>query len=97
VGQEAFCRKAIQQTVKEFGKIDVLVNSAAEHHPQESIEKITEEQLEGTFRTNIFSFFFMTKAAMKHLKKELGPSIRRQSLLIKAALISMIILRSRAR
>lgn len=69
VGEEKFCRKAIEQTMKEFGKIDILVNNAAEQHPQESIEKITEEQLERTFRTNIFSFFFMTKAAMKHLKK----------------------------
>jgi len=69
VGQEEFCRKAIEQTIKEFGKIDILVNNAAEQHPQESIEKITEKQLERTFRTNIFSFFFMTQAAMKHLKK----------------------------
>jgi NAD(P)-dependent dehydrogenase (short-subunit alcohol dehydrogenase family) len=69
VGQEEFCRKAIDQTVKEFGKIDVLVNNAAEQHPQESIEEITERQLERTFRTNIFSFFFMAKAAIKHLKK----------------------------
>lgn len=69
VGDEEFCRRAVEQTVKEFGKIDILVNNAAEQHPQESIEKITEEQLERTFRTNIFSFFFMTKAAMKHLKK----------------------------
>ncbi len=69
VGQEEFCRKTVEQTVKEFGKIDILVNNAAEQHPQESIEKITEKQLERTFRTNIFSFFFMTKAAMKHLKK----------------------------
>jgi NAD(P)-dependent dehydrogenase (short-subunit alcohol dehydrogenase family) len=69
VGQEEFCRKAVEQTIKEFGKIDILVNNAAEQHPQESIEKITEKQLERTFRTNIFSFFFMTKAAMKHLKK----------------------------
>ncbi len=50
-------------------KVDVLVNNAAEQHPQESIEKITAKQLERTFRTNIFSFFFMTKAVMKHLKK----------------------------
>jgi NAD(P)-dependent dehydrogenase (short-subunit alcohol dehydrogenase family) len=55
--------------MKEFDKLDILVNNAAEQHPQESIEKITEQQLKQTFRTNIFSFFFMTKAAMKHLKK----------------------------
>ena len=69
VGQEDFCRKAVERTVNEFGRLDILVNNAAEQHPQESIEKITEEQLERTFRTNIFSFFFMIKAALKHLKK----------------------------
>jgi NAD(P)-dependent dehydrogenase (short-subunit alcohol dehydrogenase family) len=69
IGHEQFCRKAVGQTVKEFGKLDILVNNAAEQHPQDSIEKITEKQLEETFRTNIFSFFFMTKAAMKHLKE----------------------------
>ena len=69
VGQEEFCRKAVAQTVKKFGGIDVVVNNAAEQHPQDSIEKITEKQLERTFRTNILSFFFMVKAAMKHLKK----------------------------
>jgi NAD(P)-dependent dehydrogenase (short-subunit alcohol dehydrogenase family) len=69
VGQEEFCRKAVAQTVKEFDRLDIVVNNAAEQHPQDSIEKITEKQLERTFRTNIFSFFFMVKAAMKHLKK----------------------------
>jgi NAD(P)-dependent dehydrogenase (short-subunit alcohol dehydrogenase family) len=69
VGEEAFCRKTVDQTVKEFGNLDILVNNAAEQHPQDSIEKISEKQLEGTFRTNIFSMFFMVKAAMKHLKK----------------------------
>jgi len=69
IGQEDFCRKAVERTIKEFGKIDILVNNAAEQHPQNSIEKITEKQLERTFRTNIFSFFFMVKAAMKRLKK----------------------------
>src|SRR5438105_8129273 len=69
IGEEKFCRKAVEQTLDELGKIDILVNNAAEQHPQESIEKITEKQLEQTFRTNIFSMFFLTKAAMKHLKK----------------------------
>ena len=69
VGQEEFCREAVAQTVKELGKLDILVNNAAEQHPQDSIGRITEKQLERTFRTNIFSFFFMVKAAMKHLKK----------------------------
>ena len=69
IGQEDFCRKAVERTIKEFGKIDILVNNAAEQHPQDSIEEITEKQLERTFRTNIFSFFFMVKAAMKRLRK----------------------------
>src|SRR5438067_7236439 len=56
VGEEEFCRKAVEQTVKEFSKIDILVNNAAEQHPQESIEQITERQPERTFRTNITSF-----------------------------------------
>lgn len=67
IGSESFCQQAVQQVVDELGKLDILVNNAAEQHPQESIEDITEEQLEKTFRTNIFSMFFMTKAAMKHL------------------------------
>lgn len=69
VGDEDFCREAVQQTVDEFGRIDILVNNASEQHPQDSIEKITAQQLERTFRTNVFSYFFMSKAAMKHLKK----------------------------
>jgi NAD(P)-dependent dehydrogenase (short-subunit alcohol dehydrogenase family) len=68
IGDEKFCRRAVQQTVKEFGRLDILVNNAAEQHPQDSIEKITERQLTKTFRTNIFSMFFLAKAAMKYLK-----------------------------
>ena len=67
VGNEAFCRQAVQKTLKEFGHLDILVNNAAEQHPQDSIEHISAKQLERTFRTNIFSYFFMTKAALKHL------------------------------
>lgn len=69
IGDEAFCQQAVQQTVDEFGKLDILVNNAAEQHPQQSIEDISAEQLERTFRTNIFSMFFLTKAALKHLKE----------------------------
>jgi NAD(P)-dependent dehydrogenase (short-subunit alcohol dehydrogenase family) len=68
IGDESFCQQMINQVVQEFGKLDILVNNAAEQHPQESIEDITSEQLERTFRTNIFSFFYLTKAAIKHLK-----------------------------
>jgi NAD(P)-dependent dehydrogenase (short-subunit alcohol dehydrogenase family) len=67
VGNEAFCQKAVQQTVSTLGKLDILINNAAEQHVQESIEQISAEQLERTFRTNIFSMFFMTKAAIHHL------------------------------
>jgi NAD(P)-dependent dehydrogenase (short-subunit alcohol dehydrogenase family) len=67
VGEEGFCREAVQRTVDEFGRLDILVNNAAEQHPQESIEAVSAEQLERTFRTNLFGMFFMTKAAMAHL------------------------------
>ena len=68
IGNESFCQQLVEQAVQEFGKLDILINNAAEQHPQESIEDITAEQLERTFRTNIFSMFFLTKAALKHLK-----------------------------
>jgi NAD(P)-dependent dehydrogenase (short-subunit alcohol dehydrogenase family) len=69
IGQERFCHDCVKQTVKQLGRLDVLVNNAAEQHPQESIEDISARQLERTFRTNIFSFFYFTQAAMPHLKE----------------------------
>lgn len=68
IGDERFCQQAVKQTVDELGQLDILVNNAAEQHPQESIEQISAEQLERTFRTNIFSMFYLTKAALPHLK-----------------------------
>lgn len=69
IGVEAFCQDLMNKAVEGLGKLDILINNAAEQHPQETIEDITAEQLERTFRTNIFSMFYLTKAAMPHLKK----------------------------
>lgn len=69
VGKETFCMNAVNKTISEFGKLDILVNNAAEQHPQDDIQNITEEQLEKTFRTNIFAYFFMAKAALRYMKK----------------------------
>ena len=69
IGDEAFCKDAVQQTLSSLGHLEVLVNNAAEQHPQESILDISAEQLERTFRTNIFAMFYMVKAALPHLKE----------------------------
>jgi NAD(P)-dependent dehydrogenase (short-subunit alcohol dehydrogenase family) len=69
IGDEAFCQQVVQRTTGELGKLDILVNNAAEQHPQDSITDITAEQLERTFRTNIFAMFFLTKAALPHLSQ----------------------------
>jgi NAD(P)-dependent dehydrogenase (short-subunit alcohol dehydrogenase family) len=68
LGDENFCKQFVEQATKQFGRLDILVNNCAEQHPQQSIADITAEQLERTFRTNIFSFFYMVKAALPHLK-----------------------------
>jgi NAD(P)-dependent dehydrogenase (short-subunit alcohol dehydrogenase family) len=67
VGQERFCQRAVAKVVKAWGRLDILVNNASEQHPQESISEISAQQLERTFRTNVFSYFFMTQAALPHL------------------------------
>jgi NAD(P)-dependent dehydrogenase (short-subunit alcohol dehydrogenase family) len=67
VGSAAFCKEAVERTIAAYGRLDVLVNNAAQQFPQEDILEITEAQLEKTFRTNIYSMFFMVKAALPYL------------------------------
>ena len=68
VKDAAFCRRAVEQTVEEFGKLDVLVNNAAFQKHLDSLDEITEEQWDLTFKTNIYGYFHMAKAALPHLK-----------------------------
>ncbi|WP_050614953.1 SDR family oxidoreductase [Bacillus testis] len=69
VSQEAVCKDLIKKTVDEFGKLDILVNNAAVQFPTENIEDITAEQWDQTFRTNMYSVFYMSKHAVPHMKQ----------------------------
>lgn len=73
MGNQAFCESSVNQVIDTFGQLDILVNNGAEQHPQQNFMDITSEQLEKTFRTNLFGYFYMTKAALPHLKQ--GSSI----------------------
>jgi NAD(P)-dependent dehydrogenase (short-subunit alcohol dehydrogenase family) len=68
VQESKFCAEAVERTVEAFGRLDIVVNNAAYQQHQESIEDITDEQLDRTFRTNIYGYFYMTRAALPHLK-----------------------------
>jgi NAD(P)-dependent dehydrogenase (short-subunit alcohol dehydrogenase family) len=68
VGDEKFCGEAVTRVADELGRLDILVNNAAEQYPQDSISKVSSAQLEKTFRTNIFSMFYLVKAALPHLE-----------------------------
>ena len=69
VSNREHCFYAVQQTVRVFGKLDIVVNNAAQQYPQDNLEDITEEQLLKTFSTNIFSYFYIAQAALPHLKE----------------------------
>jgi len=73
VADEHLCSEAVEKAIKEFGRLDILVNNAAEQHETDDFREIDSRQIERTFRTNVFSFFFMTKHALRHMKK--GASI----------------------
>ena len=68
VRDPAFCRRAVEQTVEFFGRLDILVNNAAFQNHVDAIDELTEEQWENTFRTNIFAYFYLAKAALPHLQ-----------------------------
>ncbi|XP_057960462.1 glucose and ribitol dehydrogenase-like [Malania oleifera] len=73
LGFDENCKKVVDEVVNAFGRIDVLVNNAAEQYKAASVEEIDEERLERVFRTNIFSQFFLVRHALKHMKE--GSSI----------------------
>lgn len=65
---ETFCKQLVEDVVQQFGALDILVNNAAVQFPQNSLEAITKTQLETTFDVNLFSMFYMTQGALKHMK-----------------------------
>ncbi|WP_341675910.1 SDR family oxidoreductase [Niveibacterium sp. SC-1] len=67
IGTEAFCGEVISSALREFGRIDILVNNAAEQHPQEDFTRVKREQVERTFRTNLFAMFDLVRHALPHL------------------------------
>lgn len=70
VSKPSYCERVVNKAIKTFGKLDILVNNAAEQTPEEKFEDITNKHLEKTFRTNVFGYFYMIKSALKYLKKD---------------------------
>jgi len=69
IGSKDFCEQAVRRTVDELGRLDILVNNAGEQHSDKDIRDISEDQLKRTFQTNIFGMFFLTQAALPHLRE----------------------------
>ncbi len=70
VGEKTFADESIKKTIESFGRLDILVNNAGEQHVQQELEQISPEQLQKTFRTNVFSSFYFSQAALPHLGKD---------------------------
>jgi NAD(P)-dependent dehydrogenase (short-subunit alcohol dehydrogenase family) len=79
IGDHSFCTRAVGKTIKELGRLDCLINNAGEQHEQSEIENISEAQLLRTFKTNIFSQFFLIQAALKYLPEKSGTIINNAS------------------
>ncbi|HEY3698592.1 MAG TPA: SDR family oxidoreductase [Spongiibacteraceae bacterium] len=75
VSDKSYCEQAVAKVIEEFGALDILVNNAGEQHVQQNLEAISPEQLQKTFATNIFSYFYLTQAALPHLEKAQGAII----------------------
>lgn len=73
VSDPAFCKQAVEQTVSDLGGLNILVNNAAQQYPQEELEQISNEQLDKTFKTNIYPYFYLSQEALKHFSE--GDSI----------------------
>lgn len=69
IGAHKHCKKIIQKTLRKFGRLDILVNNAAEQHQANTLADVSDAQLERVFRTNVFSAFYLTKEALPYLKK----------------------------
>lgn len=79
VANKVFCTDAVEKTYSKFGRLDILINNAAEQHIEEDFEKISEKQLDQTFRVNIYSNFFLIQAALKYLPEKTGSIINNAS------------------
>lgn len=67
IGNKAFCQEAVSETLARFGRLDIVINNAAEQHQQDDPVDISQLQLDRTFRTNVFGYFYLTQAALPHL------------------------------
>jgi len=64
----AFCDETVERTVKEFGKLDILVSNAAHQNRKASLEEVTDDEFDRTFKTNIYAYFRLARAALRHMK-----------------------------